>query len=143
MCLTDKIWPQNTCSFSPCFVAVQSPSHVWLFLTPWTESCQASLSLIISWCLPNFISSASGIPPTHLILWCPLLLPSVFLSIRHFSNESAVCIRWPNYWSFSFNISPSNEYVEFFFFSFKIEWFDLLAVQGTLRSPMLYLETKR
>ena len=89
-------------------VIVQSPSHVQLFATPLTAARQASLSLTISWSLPEFMSIASVMPSSHLILWLPLLLlPSIFSSIRDFSNESAVCIRWPNYWSFS--ISPSNE----------------------------------
>ena len=90
-------------------VIVQSPGHIWLFATPWTAASQASLSLTISQSLPKFMFIALVMPPSHLILWCPLLL-SVFLSIRYFSSESAVGIRWPKYWSFSFNISPSNNY---------------------------------
>ena len=89
--------------------------------------------LTISWSLPNFMSIASGKPSNHLILCCPLLLPSIFPSIRVFSHESAVYIRWPKYWSFS--ISPYNEYSRLI--SFKIDWFDLLAVQGTLKSLLL------
>ena len=86
-------------------------SHVQCFATPWTGAYQAFLSLTISWSLPKFISIASVMPSSHLILWCPLLLlPSIFPSIRDFSNESAVCIRWLKYWSFSFSISPSYEY---------------------------------
>ena len=101
---------------------VQSPSHVRFCTTPWTEACQASLSLIISQSLPNFMFIASVMPSNHLILWCPLLLlPLIFPSIR-----------WPNYWSFSFSISPSNEYLGLI--SFKIDWFDLLAVPGTFKS---------
>ena len=89
-------------------------------MTPWTAVCQASLSLPISWSLSKFIPIALVMPYNHLILWHPLLLPSVFPSTRVFSNESAVCIRWPNYWSFSFSMSPSNEYSELI--SLKIEW---------------------
>ena len=100
--------------------------------TPWTIACQASLSLTISRSLPKFMSIALVMPSSHLILWCLLLLPSIFPSIRDFSNESAVCIRRPKYWSFRFSISPSNEYSEFIFL--KINWFDCLAVQVTLRS---------
>ena len=111
-------------------VVVQSPSCVWLFATPWTTACQASLSLTISWSLLKFMSIESVMVSNHLILCHPLLLPSVFPSIRVFSNEFALCITWPEYWSFSF--SPSNEYSEMI--SFKIDWFDLLAVQGILKS---------
>ena len=89
---------------------VQSPSHVQLFSTPWTAACQASLSLKISRSLPKFMSIPLMMSSSHLILWCHLLLPSIFPSIRYFTNESAVHIRWPKYWSFSFSISPSNEY---------------------------------
>ena len=100
---------------------------------PWTASCQASLSFTISLSLLKLTSIELVMPSNHLIL-CHLLLlwPSIFPSIRLFSNESALCIRWPNYWSFSFSISPSNEYSGLI--SFKIDWFDLLAVQGTLKS---------
>ena len=101
--------------------------------TPWTAAHQASLSLTIFLNLPKFMSTASVMPSSRLILWHPLrLLPSIFPSIRDFSNESTVCIRWPNYWSFSFSISPSNEYSVLI--SLKIDWFDLLAVHGILRS---------
>ena len=97
-------------------------------MTPW-----ASLSFILSWSLPKFMSSESVVPSNHLILCHPLLLlPSIFLSIRVFSNELAVCIRWPKYWSFSFSISPSNEYSGLI--SFRIDWFDLHAVQEILKS---------
>ena len=92
-------------------IVVQSPSHVQLFVPSGTMAHQASLSLTISRSLPKFLSIALVIPSSHLILWCPLfLLPSIFPSIRDFSNELAVCIKWPKYWSFSFSISPSNEY---------------------------------
>ena len=99
----------------------------------WTAACQTSLSLTISWSLPEFTSIALVMPSSHFIIWhCLLLLPSIFLSIRDFSSELAVHIRWPTYWSFSFNISPSNQYLGLF--SLKINWFDILAVQETYRS---------
>ena len=98
--------------------------------TPWTATCQASLSITIS---QGLLSIESVMPSNHLVLCCPLLLlPSIFPSIRFFSNELAVRIRWPKYWSFSFSISPSNEYSGLI--SFWIDWIDLLAVQGTLKS---------
>ena len=100
---------------------------------PWTAACQASLVLVISWSLPKFMSIELVMPSNHLILCHPLLLlPSIFPSIRVFSNESALHIRWPKYWSFNFTIRPSNEYLGLL--SFRIDWFDLLAVQGTLKS---------
>ena len=108
-------------------------------MIPWTAACQAPLSFSISPSLLRLTSFELVMPSNHLVLCCPrLLLPSVFPSIResesvsHFFSESALCIRWPKYWSFSFNISPSNEYSGFI--SFRIYWFDLLAVQGTLKS---------
>ena len=101
--------------------------------TPWATACQASLSFFISQSLLKLMSTESVMLSNHLILYhSTLLLPSVFSSIRVFSNESALCIRLPKYWSFSFNISPSNEYSELI--SFRIDWFDLLSVQGTLKS---------
>ena len=106
-----------------------------LLLTPWTVACQPSLSLTISWSLSKFMSIVLVMPSNHLILCHPLLLlPSIFPSIRVFSNESALRIRWPKYWSFNFTIRPSNEYLGLL--SFRIDWFDLLAVQGTLKSPL-------
>ena len=111
-------------------VVVQSLSHVWLFGTPWTSAHQASLSFSISWNLLKLMSIESVMPSNHLILCRPLLLPSP-PSIRVFTNESALCIRWPKYWSFTFSICPSIEYSGLI--SFRIDWFDLLAVQGTLR----------
>ena len=112
-------------------VVVQSPSPVWLFVTPWTAALQASLSFTISWSLLKLRSIESVMPSNHLILYCLLLLlSSVFPSIRVFSNESALHSRWPKYWSFSFSISPSDEYSGLI--SFQIDWFDLLAVQETL-----------
>ena len=108
-------------------------SCVWLFPTPWTAVYQASLSFTISWSLLKLMSIELMIPSNHLILCCLLLLPSVFPRIRVFSNESVLCVRWPKYWSFSFSfsISPSNEYSEII--SFRTDRFDLFAVQGTLK----------
>ena len=115
-----------------CLVVVQLLSHVWLFVTPWTVPCQASLSFTISWSLLKLISIESVVPSNYLILCHPLLLlPSIFPSIRVFSNESVLCIRWPKYWSFSFSISPSNEYSGLI--SFRIDWFDLLALKSLLQ----------
>ena len=114
-------------------VVVHLPSHVWFFATKWAVACQASLCLTISQSLPRFMSITSVMPSSHPILWCPfLLLPSIFPNIREFSSESALDIRWPKYWSFSFSISPSSEYSGLIFL--KTDWFDLLVVQGTLRS---------
>ena len=104
-----------------------------LFVTPWTAACQAFLSSTNSRSLLKLISIESVMPSNHLMLCRPLLLlPSIFPSIKIFSNELALCIRWPKYWSFSFSINPSNEYSGLF--SFRIDWFDLLAVQKTLKS---------
>ena len=115
------------------FSSVQLLSRVRFFATPWTAAHQASLSVTNSWSLLKLISIESVIPSNHLIFCRPLfLLPSVFPSIRVFSSESALCIRWPKYWSFSFSISPSNEYSGLI--SFRIDWFDLLIVQGILKS---------
>ena len=115
------------------FSSVQSLSHVQLFATPGTAAHQASLSVTNSWSLFKLISIESVMPYNNLILCCPLLLPpSIFESVRVFSNKSVLCIRWPKYWSFSFNISPSNEYSALI--SFWMDWLDLLAVQGTLKS---------
>ena len=108
-------------------VVVQSLSHVQLFVTPWSVAHQASLSFTISRLL-KLMSIESLMPSNHLILCRPLLLPSIFQSIRIFSNESVLRIRWPKYWSFSFSVSPSNEYSGLI--SFKMDWFDLLAVKG-------------
>ena len=114
------------------FSSVQSLSCVRLFATPWTTACQASLSITNSWSLPKPMSIESVMPSNHLFLCRPLLLlPSIFPSIRVFANESALCIRWPKCWSFSFNISPSNEHPGLI--SFRMDWLDLLAVQGTLQ----------
>ena len=114
-------------------VVVQSLSHVQLFATPWTAAHQAFLSITNSWSSLKLMSIKLVMPSNHLNLCRPLLLlPSIFPSIRVFSNESALCIRWPKYWSFRFSISPSNDYSRLI--SFRIDWFDLLAVQGTLKS---------
>ena len=124
---------QATMAVSVQFGSVQSLSHVRLLATPWTEAHQASLSITNSWSLPKLMSFESVIPSNHLIVCRPLLLlPSIFPSIRVFSNESALCIRWPKCWSFSFNISPSNEHLGLIYF--RMYWLDLLAVQGTLKS---------
>ena len=118
---------------SSIFSSVQSLSHVQLFATPWTAARQASLSITNSQSLPKPMSIELVMPSNHLILCRPLLLlPSIFPSIRVFQNESAVRIKWPKYWSFSFNIRPTNEYPGLI--SFRIDWLDLLAVQGTLKS---------
>ena len=118
---------------------LQSLIHVQLFATPWTAARQASLSFTISWSLLTLMSIEPVMPSNHLILCRSLLfLPSIFHSIRVFSNELALCIRWPNYWSLS--ISPSNEYSGLI--SFRIDWFDLLAVQGDpLESSPAQLES--
>ena len=116
---------------NPPLVVVQLPNSVQLFAISWTAAHQASLSLTIFWSLPKFMSIASVMPSSHLILWCPLLLlPSIFPSIRDFSSELAVRIRWPKYW-FQL-ISPSKEFSGLI--SLKINWFELLAIQGPLRS---------
>ena len=116
-------------------------SRVWLFVTPWTTAHQAFLSFTISWGLLTLMSIESAMPSNHLILFRPLLLPpSIFPSIRVFSNESVLLIRWPKYWSFSFNISPSNEHPGLI--SFRMDWLALLAVQGTLKSLLQYRSSK-
>ena len=112
--------------------SVQSLSHVQLLVTPWTAARQASLSITNSGSLLKLMSIELVRPFNHLILCRPFLLPSIFPSIRVSSNESVLCIRWPKYWSFSFNINPSSEYSGLI--SFRMEWLDLLAVQGTLKS---------
>ena len=110
-------------------------------MTPWTAAHQASLSITNSWSLPKLMAIESVMPSNHLILCHPLLfLPSIFPSIRVFSNESALCIIWPKYWSFSFNISPSNEYSGLI--SFRMDWLDLLAVYRTLKSLLQYHSSK-
>ena len=114
------------------FSSVQSLNCVQLYATPWTTACQASLSITNSWSLLKLMSIESVMLSKHLILCHPLLLlPSIYPSIGVFSNESVLRIRWPKYWSFSFNISPSHEYSGLI--SFRRDWFGLLAVQGTLK----------
>ena len=116
-------------------------SSVQHFVTPWIAACQASLSITNSWSLLKVTSIESGIPYKHLIICHPLLLlPSTFPTIRVFSNESVLRIRWPKYWSFSFSISPSNEYSRLI--SFRVDWFDFLAVQGTLKSLLQHHSSK-
>ena len=121
------------------FVVVQSLSHVWLFATSWTAAHQASLSFIISQSLLKLMSIESVMPSNHLILCHPILLPSILISIRAFSNELADCIRWPQYWSFSFSISPSNECSGLI--SYRIGWIGL-AIQGTLKSLLQHHNSK-
>ena len=116
-------------------------SRVWLFVTLWTATRQTSLSITNSRSSPKPMSIVSVMPSNHLILCHPLLLlPLIFPSIRVFSNDSALCIRWPKYWSFSFNISPSNEHPGLI--SFRMDWLDLLAVQGTLKSLLQHHSSK-
>ena len=123
------------------FSSVQSLFHVQLFATPWTAARQASLSITNSQSLPKLMSIESVMPSNHLILCHPLLLPpSIVPSIRVFSNESVLHIRWPKYWSFSFNISPSNEHPGLIYF--RMDWLDLLAVQGTLKSLLQHHSSK-
>ena len=123
------------------FSSVHLLCHIQLFATPWTAAHQASLSITNSWSLLKLMSITSVMPSNHLILCHPLLLlPSIFPSIRVFSNESALSIWWPKYWSFSFNISPSSEYSELI--SFRMDWLDLLVVQGTLKSLLQHHSSK-
>ena len=149
MLLSNLVWVQVhvlmlIIVFGQCFRAfssVQSLSCVWLFVTPWTAVRQASLSITKSQSLPKLMSIESVIPSNYFILCHPLLLlPSIFPSIRVFSNESALRIRWPKYWSFSFNISPSNEHPGLI--SFRMDWLDLPAVQGTLKSLLQHHSSK-
>ena len=121
--------------------SVQELSRVQLFVTPWIVACQASLSITNSWSLPKLMSIESVMPSSHLILCRPLLLLSpVPPSIRVFSNESTLCMRWPKYWSYSFSISPSSEHPGLI--SFRMDWLDLLAVQGTLKSLLQHHSSK-
>ena len=120
--------------------SVQLLSHVQLFATPWITACQAFLSNSNSRSLPKLMSIESVMPSSHLILSRPLLLlPPISPSIRIFSNESTLRMRWPNYWSFSFNISPSNEHPGLIF---RMDWLDLLGVQGTLKSLLQHHSSK-
>ena len=131
----EGVWERiSSVQFSSC-------SRVWLFATPWTATRQASLSITNSWSLFKLMSTESVIPSNHLILCHPLLLPpSIFSSIKVFSSESVLRIRWPKYWSFSLTISPSNEYSVLI--SFRMDGLDLLAVQGTLKSLLQHHSLK-
>ena len=125
----------------PILSSVQSLSRVQLIATPRVAALQVSLSITNSRSLPKFMSIESVMPSNHLVLCCPLLLlPSIFPNIRVFSNESALCIRWPKYWSFSFNISPSSEHSGLI--SFRTDWLDFLVVQGTLKSLLQHHSSK-
>ena len=128
------------CLYYTQFSSVQLHSHVRLFATPWTAEHQASLSITNSRSLLKLTSIESVMPSSHLILHCPLLLPPIFPSITVFSNESALRIKWPKYWSFSFNISSSNEHSGLI--SFRMDWLDLFAVQGTLKSLLQHHSSK-
>ena len=128
--LSLKLMITQQTQFKHC--SVQSLSSVWLFVTPWTAAPQASLPITNSQSLLKLMSIESVIPSNNLILCLTLLLPSIFSSIRVFSNESALCVRRLKYWSFSFNIGPSKEYSGLI--SFRMDWLDVLAVQGTLKS---------
>ena len=133
--------PDITCKKKTIqFFSVQSLSHVRLFVTPWTAACQASLSVTNSRSLPKLMSIESVMPFNHLILCRPLLLPSIFPTIWIFSNESALRIRWPKHWSFSFNMSPTNEHPGLI--SFRMDWLELLSVHGTLKSLLQYHSSK-
>ena len=137
--LETKDWPERAMSHE--FSSVQLLSHVQLFATPWTATHQASMSVTNSWSLLKLISIELVMLSNHLILCLLLLLPpTIFPSIRVFSCVSVLCIRWPKYWSFSFSISPSNEYSGLIFF--RIVWLDLLAVQGTLKSLLQHHSSK-
>ena len=142
--LITKIWTHLFPSSKPFinqFSSLQWLSRVWLFVTPWTAARQASLSITNSRSLLKLMSIESVMPSNHFILYCPLLLPpSIFPSIRVFSNESVLLIRWPKYWNFSFNISPSNEHPGLI--SFRMDWLDLLAVQGTRKGLLQHHSSK-
>ena len=135
-----------TCQFGNfsgllCRVVLVHHSVVSNSVTPWTAAPQASLSVTISRCMLKLMSIEWVMPSNNLILYCPLFfLPSIFPSIRVFSNQSALLIRWPKYWSYSFSISPSSEYSGLI--SFRIDWLDLLAVQGTLKSLLQHHSSK-
>ena len=126
--------------FSLSISSLQSFISVPLFVTPWTAAHQASLSITNSWSSLKLMSVESVMPSNHLILCHPLLPPSIFPCIRVFSNESVLHIKWPKYWSFSFNISPSSEYSGLI--SFRMDWLDLLAVQGTLMNLLQHCSSK-
>ena len=143
-CLVDysSLWTYQIAFLWYDFSSVQLLSHVQLFAIPWTAAHQASLSITNSRSLFKFISIESVMPSNHLILCRSLLPPSIFPSIRIFSDESVLHIRWPKYWSFSFDISPSNISPEYSGLIFSMDWLDLLAVQGTLKSPLQHHSSK-
>ena len=133
----------NHTYFQMCnqFSSVQPLRHVWLFATPWTTACQASLSITNSRSLLKLMSIVSVMPSSHLLLYrFLLLLLSIFPSIRVFSNESVLCIRWPTYWSFSFSISPSSKYSGLI--SSRMDWLDLLVAHATLKSLLQHYSSK-
>ena len=133
LCLTDI--------FTHLLFTVQQLSHVRFFATAWTTAFQASLPFTVFWSLLKLMFAESVMPSNYLILYCHLLLlPSIFTIIRVFSNELTLCMRWPKYWSFSFSISPSNEYPGLI--SFRMDWLDLLEVQGTLKSLLQHHSSK-
>ena len=129
-----------TIAYISQFSWVQSLNHVWHLATPWIAAHQASLSITNSWSLLRLMFIESVMPSNYLVLCHPFLLPSIFLSIRAFSNDSVFHIRWPKYWHFSFSISPSNEYSVLI--SFRMDWLDLLAVQETLKSLLQHHSSK-
>ena len=133
-------WGHTTSSYRRLLLFSRSVVRVWLFVTPWTAACQASLSITNSQSPPKPMSIEFVMPSNHLTLCCPLLLlRSIFPSIRVFSNESGLPIRWPKYWSFSFNISPFKHPG---LISFRMDWMNLLAVQGTLKSLFQHHSSK-
>jgi len=135
--LSNRIWLLARYFFS----STQSLSHVWLFATPWTTAHQASLSISSAQILFKLMFVEPVMPSNHLILYCPFLLPpSIFPSIRVFSNESVLRIRWPKYWNYSFSINPSNKYSGLI--SFSMDWLDALAVQGILKSLLQHHSSK-
>ena len=136
--LSQQTWTMAT--LKTLLLLVQSPRHVWLFVTPWTAALWAPLFITNSQSLLKLMFIESVMPSNHVILCCPLLLPSVFSSIRVFFKESVLHIRWPKDWSFSFSINPSKEYSGLI--SFKIDWLDLLVVQGTLKSLLQHHKSK-
>ena len=138
--LSSRVLPLHLCIYSVQFSSVHWLSRVWLYATPWTTARQTSLSITNSRSLPKLMSIELVMPSNHLILCRPLLLPSIFHNIRVFSNELTLCIRWPKYWSFSFSISLFDEYSGLI--SFRVDWFDLLAVQGNLKSLFQYHNSK-
>ena len=139
LCYTANFHWQSNLTYQ--FSSVQSLSHVWLFVTPWTAARQASLSITNYRSLLKLMSIKLVMPRNHLILCHPLLLPpSIFPTIRVFSNESLLHIRWPKYWNFSFSISSFNEYSGLI--SFRMDWLDLLGVQGTLKSLLQHQSSK-